>query len=308
MGLKKRKKTFRCPLGLFDTEKKGTIILGCYRSGSHFVERAIQEHAASHGIEVLPTGETLPLDAEMVEVSSFFNEDAQYKTTIVNHISLKWMLINDPDLVQDYHIVRTTQRNIKRWFLSFYIMNNPDSSLGAKHPQASGHLRRKDSARINGRVVDVMINNDQAYYYDPEDGRYLGSWQRDKGHFVDAKLEHMSMDDLGRVIQAQMIPLAQNQFLQTYVPVQLSFNEIGQIFNQIIFSQLLSNLIPADQEIDYKDMASINHGQAQWRPENYLLDGVPWTRLFQNGQLLNDILDNWSEPPDGRLRKAHEPK
>ena len=308
MGLKKRKKPFRCPLGLFDTEKKGTIILGCYRSGSHFVERAIQEHASSHGIEVLATGETLPQDAELVEISSFLNEDSKYKTTIINHNELKMAFLNDPSLVQHYHIVRTTQRNIRRWFLSFYILHNPHSPIATRLPLTSNYVRRKDSARINGIVVDVMINGDQAYYYDPDTGRYLGSWHRHNGHSVDPALTHMTMNDLEKVIQSEIVQQVREKFLQTYMPVCISLPEINQVYNQSMFGQFLSSLIPVDKEIDYSDMSSIDIGHWKWKPETYLLSDVPNCRLFKNGEILDAMLNSWVQPINGAFRNTHEPK
>lgn len=104
-------------LKLYDSTKKGTLILSSYRCGTHFLELTIANTLRDQGKAVLQHDE--------IDDIQKFDEMAQSKTVyhvaILNSNRVKWYFVRNPNLLREWHVVWLTRADTVGHWISFYI-------------------------------------------------------------------------------------------------------------------------------------------------------------------------------------------
>lgn len=306
-------------LKLIDPNKKGTVILGNYRTGSHFISKLTVEAAKSIGLVATELEEHMAYDANICLEFVQLDCSTNYLIVIINHADLKIGLLNNPNLLKDWHVIRTTDQDLHRWFLSYHVMMNRNSDLAIKAPSAADHFFttfRIQSARLNGRLVQFYGNSDQGVYFDTENNQYLFSWNREQDQFINPTLKsvrlnpdtiHNTWKKVYPTMKFDEYPTDQvakamlDTFLSSYRPATLDSNLFREI-SMILCGMRASMDIAVDEEIDWTNMHWLASENTAWMPTDYLVSRVPLQSLWTNGDFLVGFLESFDLPKTGRLR------
>jgi hypothetical protein len=100
---------------LVDKSKKGTLILGYYRNGTHFLQDTILD--LYPGIQVYDEigNDNTINDLEQLTQSS------GYKICILNNTAPKFYLAGRRDLLDQWHIINLTRNNKVQHFISYWF-------------------------------------------------------------------------------------------------------------------------------------------------------------------------------------------
>lgn len=115
--------------------KTGTLIIGYYRCGTHFLEDSIQAKTAGvkHG------------EVTTVEQLRNITKSATYNTCIVNIVDLKFELLENLDILDQWHVVRLSRNDKVGHYISkfFWDLNC---------------IQRKREFKHHGSAVSVYEN------------------------------------------------------------------------------------------------------------------------------------------------------
>lgn len=112
---------------LYDSTKKGTLILAGPRYGSHFLAKVVldwlpvelrpEQYIGGHS-ELGITNERFH---GVINELDFLKEQSGYQVAIVNDVSAKlWMIAHPESFSKDWHIVRIMYNDKCRWFISYW--------------------------------------------------------------------------------------------------------------------------------------------------------------------------------------------
>lgn len=175
---------------LFDTNKKGTLIVSTYRAGTHFVHDYIRDIMGSESTvscSEICNDNTI---SQLIELTN--DNDTRYKVAILNNASPKCYLFNNHDLLKNWHVVRLTRQDKTHHFIShwFWKQNFNDSQRhsdlifqhhGTDYQTYIDHMPDKIEFNIESLIVwlqeqllifhvdaDVVVDYDELKYYESD--------------------------------------------------------------------------------------------------------------------------------------------
>lgn len=101
---------------LVDKTKKGTLILGYYRNGTHFLQDVICDlnpGSAMHG--------EICHDNTIAELEQLTQLGGAYRVCILNNTVPKFFLRNRQDLLSEWHVIHLTRTNKVNHFISYWF-------------------------------------------------------------------------------------------------------------------------------------------------------------------------------------------
>lgn len=312
---------------LIDAKRRGTIIIGNYRCGSHFVQNLIIQECLNKKISPVrhqeigaylePTQSWQHvLDNQIADLAL----DVRYHVMIVNHANLKHDLLCTVN-INDWHLVRITSHDKYRWFQSLYLqqslkvhgksileslMAEMSENLSTDHVTDQANVKTSH-ARLNGRPVLYVGSSDGGRYYDQESLRYLVSWTAAQGQYKDqAFVDHY----LGRNLPKEVTNTVANQQWHHNVPRSVYDRYLDQatvhefdlrsLYGHMA-NHWLSQQIAVDLELDYKDLPALATAEIKWTPNDYPDDDL--VSKIRNGRVLKEILNLWKDHP-GKFKKT----
>lgn len=132
---------------LIDTNKKGTLILSYYRSGSHFLSNLILEELQKRHIRSVLLHEICN-DETVNDLKKVLKD--KYAVAIMNVVNPKYDLIASPELLKDWHVIKLTRNNKLQHFISYYFWkkNTLDNQIYKHHNTPSSVYKSNLSDKI----------------------------------------------------------------------------------------------------------------------------------------------------------------
>ena len=121
---------------LVDHDKVGTLILGYYRNGTHFLKDVIvDQHPGIIQLDEVCNDNTLDELERLTDMS-------KYKICILNNTAPKFFLASRRDLLKKWHVINLTRNNKVHHFIShwFWIQNTLQERF-----QDTGRFRHHDT-------------------------------------------------------------------------------------------------------------------------------------------------------------------
>ena len=210
---------------LLDHTKRGTLIIGYFRSGTHFLHDLIFEKCVvpkKRYWEICTSTNIGVGQLEEITESS----DPAYKICILNNTVPKLYLRNKQNLLANWHTVRLTRKNKLSHFISnwFWHLNTPEQQMqnsGTFLHNSTMHERYSNQLRQHGKVK-----------------------------------------------------------------IDISFVEVW------LMEQLILELIPTDEEIDYDDLSSMTPLNFRWTPNQYF--DIKLADIFVNHAEIEDLILSFS--------------
>jgi hypothetical protein len=141
---------------LWDTSKAGTLIIGYYRNGTHFLQDVINDRVSSIALGEICNNTTI------TELEELTKDQKQYKICILNNCDPKFYLVNNTDILSKWHVINLTRNNklehfISHWFW-FQNTNNErfEDSGKFKHHNTNNKVY-KNSANTIKKIVPVGV-------------------------------------------------------------------------------------------------------------------------------------------------------
>jgi len=282
---------------LVDVTKRGTMIVGCPRLGTHYIQALCGYHAAQADLAVIEHGELnhmpgSPLYVDPNHIHSYLRQSmpGQYRLVILNSESHKLPLAASPAVLEDWHVIRVCDADPYRWFWSWFLFLHSDANAIADH-MIYPALARLDiqSSKLQGRAMWFVGHPDQGHYYDAETQYYSHSWNRSRGDYQDAARAHTRChDQLGHHGTSRQVYMRMLAALTDKLPLQPLLGWLPLALQNHMVSQML----PADQELEFKDLPQLANHVVEWRPNDY--PQLDLGQVFKNADLLAAILDRWS--------------
>lgn len=108
---------------LWNPDRKGTLIIGDPRTGTHFLQRIVQDRVAglreveiNHEIDLAPI-KGLPGSVRHTLIAAAQRDS--YQIAIINKANAKIELLSDPAVLDQWHVIRLTRRDKVSWFRSW---------------------------------------------------------------------------------------------------------------------------------------------------------------------------------------------
>ena len=305
--MKKHKKQ-KSAARLIDPPRRGTVILGSPRMGTHFVHEVCRKLALQAGLEVEQHGEIAPhnLSNKFVAAENlpvFFGQARpdRYHLVIVNHEQYKMILADASSIIDDWYVLRLDDNDKYRWFWSwFWFMHSP-LIRQPLYPELMNSLPKP--GMHDGRTVWIDDHDVRKDVFDGQTGRYLFtkivSITRfdDRDIFDDNLRETNMLEFFGHHGSPRKL---YDRFL-AQIQNKLSLFPLLEHLPAALNNHVLSKIIPADEEIPYQSLAALQDQEVQWQPNAYP-DMSP-AEIFNHGEMLQAILDRWSMPLEGKFKE-----
>ena len=114
---------------LFDLNKKGTLIISTYRSGTHFLHDYIADVLGNEHVSLCDEICNDNTINQLIKLTS--SDNNQYKVAILNNKMPHYYLFNNKELLQQWHVVRLTRNDKSHHFIShwFWKQNFKDNDF-----------------------------------------------------------------------------------------------------------------------------------------------------------------------------------
>ena len=217
---------------LWDAGRRGTLIISDPRFGTHFLQKIVADRVRAHRavdtnneIDILPEADQ-PVRLTLTRLA----DQSHYQVAIVNSVNAKTELLADPDLLDQWHVIRLTRRDKVGWMRSWalFFLHQASEVHGAGHDRLLHHG-----------------TSSQAYI--------------------------KSLHDSG--------------------PVELDPVVIKDIASNLCL-HALSQLIPADEEIDYDELPDLQSEHTWWKGNDY--PDLPMQALFPGYDRIRPLLEAWT--------------
>lgn len=278
---------------LINPERLGTIIIGEFRLGSHFLQSIIAEHANQQGLEINCKGEysfKLSVDELTKEIRDL-NNDNRYHTIILNHMRTKETMLLNPYMVHNWHVIRVQPDDRIRWFFSWFFHNYLPHQLTREEIL---EVARPRETTLDGTKV-YYFDDHHRHFFEPDKLKYWISWHESRGHFtVPEKLGKGLLDyhhGTSTKIFKRMLSIARQKTLPWQFWVDLS---------DCMTNHVLGSRIPADVEIPYTALHSLETESTRWTPNHY--PKIDIDREFRDGKILKSFLERWLNPLPGKFK------
>lgn len=110
---------------LWNPDRKGTLIVGDPRTGTHFLQRIVRDRVADlQQVQVNHEIDLAPIKGWPRSVRDTLAAMAQrdsYQIAIINSATAKVELISDPAALDQWHVIRLTRRDKISWFRSWAL-------------------------------------------------------------------------------------------------------------------------------------------------------------------------------------------
>jgi len=292
--MKKNKSTGKST-SLIDLSKQGTLIVGSPRMGTQYLQSLCAHSVTELGCQVHEHGEIrhVPGGSRYVApdtLGSFLrqNQPDQYRLVIMNHSEHKIRVLDHPELLDDWHVIRLRDTDPYRWFWSWFLFLHTAHGGHAIYPALS--QTGLQHAKMQGRDCWFLGDIDQGHYYDYHSFIYIQSWDRVQGAYQDKSekgtdcKKYLGHHGSSRRLYEKMVtdivdPLPLTPIMQ-YLPAELN-------------NHIMSSYIPVDQEIVFQDLPALQNHAVAWEPNDYPLLDI--RKIFHHASLLESILDRWAE-------------
>lgn len=140
----------------WNTDKVGTLIIGYYRNGTHFLQDVIHDQIPSISIGECCTDGTI---TELIELSK---SKQPYKICILNTCDPKFYLVGNNDILSKWHVINLTRNNKLEHFIShwFWSQNTDDerfkNSGKFKHHDTDNSVYKNSAADIK-KIVPMSF-------------------------------------------------------------------------------------------------------------------------------------------------------
>lgn len=290
---------------LYSPDRRGTLLLGSYRMGTHFLQQLGAHQARAAGViavehaelEQDPEAHVYSADDWLPRYLCQLAQSPGYHLVIINHQRHKSALIDRSDILKDWHVVRVIEQDKTRWFKSFFFfLHSPAGATGStgviyKELQPRAVM----SARLDGREMLFLGDSENGHFFHPTTRYYVASWARGRGNYEDLSM-------VGQLITRFQwghhdTPEAYYQKILDGLSEPLRLAPLLPILGEAMINDLYTHMIPADMELWFQSLQFLQNDQVLWRPNRY--PDFEITEIFENGHLLQGILDRWSQswPP-----------
>jgi hypothetical protein len=110
---------------LYDLRKRGTVIVGAPRSGSHYIQDVIRAQLGIKNISFVNHDQVWGKNI----YQEFNTGTGKYHICIANDLISKTFLMGQANLFKEWHVIRLTRSDITNWAVSCYFMLQ-DNSFG----------------------------------------------------------------------------------------------------------------------------------------------------------------------------------
>lgn len=284
---------------LIDIRRRGTLILGEFRTGSHFLAEVCEYLVKKQHM-------TCPPHVELLQTHGPFSKSLDrspadgYKIVIVNNSDHKQELVDNPHMIDDWVVIRLVPQDRVRWFLSwfFFIFHKLTPS---PHTEKN---RPPQRARIDGRSVWYYGDEHSGHYYADRTLAYLTSWTRSGGSYHDPALEGTYQK--AYVPPKKYISYHNDTAKDVYEEflLQQPWQHLTSTFwchlQSDLSSHVMGALVPADRVYRYEDLAALANDHVPWKPNRY--PDIDILAEMPDGRLVKDLLDRYSVPVAGKRR------
>jgi hypothetical protein len=138
---------------LFDKNKKGTLIVSYYRSGTHFLSSLINEK-----VDFAKSGFVGELVAD-IDFRVIHSKIANvYQIAILNATDPKFDLVAHPWMIADWHVIKLTRTNKVNHFISWYFW--------MKNFEQNETFKFKHNSASSSDYLNYMSSQTEKIYYD----------------------------------------------------------------------------------------------------------------------------------------------
>jgi hypothetical protein len=98
---------------LYNLDKKGTLVLSYYRSGTHYLQDVI--------ISLLPRSNRCGEICNDGTIEQLLKIDKNYLVAIMNSVEPKFNLVAHTEVLNEWHVIKLTRRNKVQHFISYWF-------------------------------------------------------------------------------------------------------------------------------------------------------------------------------------------
>lgn len=274
---------------LVDSSRSGTLILGEFRSGSHFLHGLIEDAALNLGLAINPLGELdggQPTDGAAVTINQLEADRDSYHIMILNQTQHKIAVLDNKCPLTNWHVIRLVIDDRRRWFISWLF-----------HNYLKLHIKKTGTAaKYKGRDVWYVGTVDAGSYYDKESGAWIASWPDVAGN--GSRVQSLAeMPDPWH----HGVPESQYQsVLDQLHGVDTDTNFWVELVSGLR-NCLITCTVPADIEVGYSQLASMQTHRRTWQPNHY--PEIDLSRYFKHHELIESFLSRWQDPFPGAVKE-----
>ena len=189
---------------MVDQEKVGTLILGYYRTGTHFLKDVIVDRHP----ENIRVFDEICNDNTLTELKRLTDSRA-YNICILNNTIPKFLLASRPDLLQKWHVIHLSRNNKVQHFIShwFWMRNTHNERLqdsgqfkhhGTKYSSYKNSIIERTIYDIN--LIVVWLQEQLINYVIPSDATLdyhdLPKYATDNIQWQPNQYESLQLQDL----------------------------------------------------------------------------------------------------------------
>lgn len=288
---------------LVDGNKCGTMIIGDFRTGTHFVRDRAWQVAIDIGLRAKRYPEWIGTDNLSCK-QRFKNiaamPDHDYHVVIVNELTIKTELLKMLPALENWHLIRATRHDVHQWFMSWFFFNY----LKIYDEYAQTVTPKLQAARHNGREVMFFGTANGGDYINRETRIYMLSWRPETGTYINGMKIGKTMDELQELevrnaghhdnLEHAYLPLLEEWMIQR------DEKELLQDLSYSLLNRVISLMVPVDMEIDYAHLSGMASKDHPWRPNQY--PSLSLKDIFVHHELIERMLSGWSQPWPGTWR------
>lgn len=275
-------------INFVDVNKRGSLIVGDYRCGSHFLEKICCQEATNLGIIYRSNAEWY--HNSFINRFKKLHDDVEYQILIINHSQQKEKLL-ELGTLDEWHVIRIEHNDIYRWFISLYFF------LMTSFYDVELEVKELKEASLNHQSVWYIGDGTGGHYYNKNDERYIISWNPTMLNYVDQNLVGTKIVENsfhhGTDLEIYQEVLEKNTILP--FPPKFFTKLIDHLYNRT-----LTETIPADQVLKYSHLPSLANETIRWNPNRY--PDLDIEKDFENGHYIKILLDKWKDSSPYNLK------
>jgi len=276
---------------LIDPSKRGSLIVGHYRCGSHFV-RALAKYQWDRS----QPARACVLHDEWLDAQESSRarlcklRKSDYHVVILNEPLVKQELMLDPARLDEWHVIRMVHEDKVKWFISYYFYciftrENPHVARMTLVPPTNFGADKTGEMWFSRPAV-YKGSGTQGHFFDKDTLKYLRSWSKDQSYYFDPERigssagKHLLHHGGARAVYQEIMDL-------THDPKPFMF-----YLAPILTNHMLCQMFPADVELQYDSLAGMANDTVSWLPNDY--GDIDFDRIFTHGDVLRQWLERWS--------------
>lgn len=292
--MKKQKKK---NVALCDMSKHGTLVLGEYRCGSHYLLNIAGEICRAHARLYKNHGEWFTTRGDTKTFFDSLSSDPVYHLVVINQLESKIELVQSGIDLEDWHVIRVVPDDRERWFISWYFYLYTDN-----RPPDQPTIVQHTCVKLDGSDVWFVGTEFAGNYYDYDSKQYIHSWYKDGGKYINDDLIGTEKPSNQQTMHHATESIVYKRWLSKNHPLPFDAGQFPWLMN-LLNIHVINTMIPADIEIFTSALASLGTDENRWQPNQYppqLSVEVDW----ENGWYIKQLLDRWAPLPG----KFKEPK